>query len=285
MKISPVASPGHTVGAVGSGAADIRTITMSPNVTPGAHPAQVEELPRPLNNPDTNKQDGHEETRPLSPQFAALAKQRRALQQERQAFEREKAERAATSQGATVDLARLKAEPLSVLLESGVTYDQLTQAILADQNGNSSQLRQLEAKIKALEEGVDQKLTAREAQAERQVYAEMQREASQLATRAEFELVRESRSVPKVMDLIKQVWKTEGQVMDVHEAMTLVENELIKDALKLANLEKVRGQIMPVQPAQPQQRPMRTLTNRDTASVPLSAKQRAVAAFYGQLRK
>lgn len=287
MKISPLSANG--LGAVGAQApapAQTRTFKMNTNATPG----HLDELPSEGGEPSNPSPDGatSEVTQPLSPQFAALAKQRRALQvKEREIADREKAlQTQPTSAG--VDVARLKSDPLGVLLEAGVTYDQLTEAVLAHQDG-SSEISALKAKIEALEEGVDKKLSDRDQQTKQSVLAEMKREATQLAATGEdFELVRETRSIPHVMTLIEKTYDETGEVLDVREAMSLVEEELFKDAQKLANLKKVQAKFAP-QPAPvppPQShRQMRTLTNRDTAQVPMSAKQRALAAFNGTLRR
>jgi hypothetical protein len=228
-----------------------------------------------------------EATEPLSPQMAALAKQRRALQvKEREIAEREKALSASTTQADVVTKAQLKSDPLSVLLDSGVTYEQLTEAVLARQD--DTPIRSLEAKIKALEEGLDKKLSDRDAQTEQQVLAEMQKDATRLAAEGdEFELIRETRSIPVVMELIKQTYHKTGEVLDVTAAMKLVEDELVNDSLKVASYKKVQSQLAPAPIPQPQQqqRQMRTLTNRDTASIPLSPKQRALAAFNGTLKR
>ncbi len=261
---------------------------MNTNATPGYVPEDPS-LPIPDTEEPTEPAD--EATKPLSPQFAALAKQRRALQvKERELLDREKALTAQVpAQGTSVDLARLKSEPLSVLLEAGVTYEQLTEAILANQNGDSSQIRNLEAKIAALESGFDKKLTDRDSQQEQQVLAEMQREATSLVAEGDtFEMVRETRSVPDVMKLIERTYRDTGEVLDVREALQLVEDELLEESLKLARFQKVQSKLAPPAPPPPppnQHRQMRTLTNRDTASVPMSAKARALAAFNGTLKR
>jgi hypothetical protein len=229
-----------------------------------------------------------EETRPLSPQFAALAKQRRALQvKERELAEREKAMTGQAQPG--LDMAQLKANPLSVLEQAGVTYDQLTEAILANQNGITPEIvalkNELKAEIKAIKDGVDGQNT----QAEKQVLAEMQREATRLASAGdEYEMVRETRSIPDVMKLIERTYREQGEVLDVAEAMQLVEDELIKESMRIAQIKKVQSRLAPPPPPpQPQnnQRPTRTLTNRDTSRAVMSAKARAVAAFNGTLNK
>jgi hypothetical protein len=296
MKISPVAGPANSLGGVAAdvpsqptGDRDLRRLRLQTNYTPEGRGQPQAEVDERLTTPAPNEGEVVDEaSKPLSPQFAALAKQRRALQvKERELQEREKALSAKPStQEGQIDLARLKSEPLSVLLEAGVTYEQLTEAILADQNGNSSQLRALEAKIAALEEGVDKKLTDRE-QAQRQAaIAEMQREAQGLVAEGEdFELVRETRSLPKVINLIEKTYDETGEVMSVREALKLFEDELVERYSKLANLQKVQSKLAPQALTQRPAGQMRTLTARDTAVPPMSAKQRAIAAFNGTLRK
>ncbi len=262
---------------------------MTTNATPGTVPYQPAE-PAPLTKTDTDDtaEATVEATQPLSPQLAALAKQKRALQvKERELADREKAlgERSSTQEG-MIDLARLKSEPLRVLLESGVTYDQLTEAILADRDGGGPELQALKAEIAALKGDVDKRLTDRDTQSEQAVLAEMRKEATQLAAEGDnFELVRETGSIPQVMELIEKTYRSTGEVLDVSEAMQLVEDELIGESLKLAKLSKVQGRLQPEPPAlQAQQRP-RTLTNRDGAAPVMGRKERALLAFAGQLKK
>lgn len=224
-----------------------------------------------------------EATGPLSPQFAALAKQRRSLQvKERELAEREK-KLSNPGQG-SIALDRLKAEPLRVLLESGVTYEQLTEAILKDQS--NPEIRTLKDEFTSLKEGVNKQLTDRDQQAEQQVLQEMRREATNLvAQNDDFELIRGTESVPDVMQLIERTYRKTGEVLDVKEACQLVEDELFKETQKLAKLKKVQSQFAPVQQQLQPQRGFRTLTNRDTANAPMSAKQRALAAFRGELTR
>jgi hypothetical protein len=234
-----------------------------------------------------------EETKPLSPQFAALARQRRALQvKERDLQARERALESAPPKGAEELKARLKSEPLSVLQEAGVTYDQLTEALLNNQNGINPEVIKLREELKALKEGVDKTLTDRDAQAEAAALADMQRTAERLIeTGDEYEMVRETRSIPKVMELIKRTWKQDGEVLDPSEALRLVEEDLISETLKTAAIKKVKAKLAPPAPAvtppapkpQTQQQPvMRTLTNRDTSIAPLSRKERAMKAFWAK---
>lgn len=304
MKISPVLPPGAMVPSVNTGAeapqtmaAKIRTLKMNTNATPGRVEEPIpEEVPAAeLAIPDNNIDPATtvvEDTQPMSPQFAALAKQRRALQvKEREIAERERAlEEQSATQAGGISLDKLKSDPLGVLLEAGVTFEQLTDAVTSHiSSGSGSEIRALKEELRAIKEGVDKTLSERDARAEQQALAEMRREAEAIIAQGdEFELVRETGSIPQVMTLIERVYREAGEVLDVNEALTLVENELYKDSLKLAALKKVQSGLAPAQPApspQQPQRQMKTLTNRDTASVPLSRKARALAAFQGTLKK
>jgi hypothetical protein len=149
----------------------------------------------------------------------------------------------------------------------------------------NSEVNSLKAEIEALRLGIDQKFTEKDAAAEQQVLKEMKRQAEELVRSDDnFEAVRETRSIPHVMNLIERTYRETGDVLEVSEALRLVETELINEHQKLARLKKL--QVQQIQQA-PQQRAqgMRTLTNRDTASVPMSAKARALAAFYGTLKR
>lgn len=268
-----------------------RRIKMKTNASPEQYIPPTDPAAQSV-TPDATEQVAEvtEDTKPLSPQFAALAKQKRALQTERAAFDAEKLAFEAQKNGPNPDseiMANLKSNPLKTLLDAGVTYEQLTEQILAEQS--NPDIQALRQEIKTLKDGFESKLSDRDTQAEKQVLAEMEREADGLIAQGdEFELVRETGSKDQAMELIKRTYKTTGEILDVSEALGLIENELITESLKLANLKKVQTKLTPTAPMQTQMAPskqMRTLTSRDGSSVPLSAKQRAIAAFHGQLRK
>jgi hypothetical protein len=292
VKMSPSDTPVDE--KVEKSQANIRTIKMKTNVSPDRFDATEVTQQVDSAKPDVTEQTNAviEDTKPLSPQAAALAKARRALQvKERELADREKALESKTT-GSSEDLvARLKSQPLSVLQEHGVTYDQLTEAILADSSGLNPAIQELKAEIKALKEGVDKNLSERDSQAEQQVLRQIRKEAEQLAREGDtFELVREERAVPDVIRLIHETYKKHGEVLDTSEAMQLVEDELLKDNLRRANFKKIQSKLTPSQPQQqaPQaqrQNQIRTLTNRDSSTVPLSRRERALLAFQGNLKR
>jgi hypothetical protein len=261
-----------------------------------AGPAQAE-----IPTPDTVEQalpvetGTVEETKQISPQFAALAKMKRSLQvKERELAQREEALKTQAPNGEEfLSKAELKANPLKIF-ETGVTYDQLTEAILNNQNQiDPAKLRQ-EIKDELKKEFASE-FSTRDQQAEQQVLGELRRDALALTAQGEqYEAIRQARAQDDVVELIHRTWKSTGEVMDVQTAAELVENQLIDEALPFAKIKKLQSRLNPqettAQTPVPQgnQRPMKTLTNRDgSASTLLNAdrRTRALAAWTGQLKR
>ncbi len=270
-----------------------RRIKMRTNVSPNRFDAQAAEPVAAATDSTTSDTSGQtnaaaESTQPLSPQFAALARQRRALQvKERELAEREaKVSQPAATGDDVISKADLIANPLKIF-EAGLTYDQLTEAILQSQSGITPEIKALKEELRGVKEDFNKTLSDRDTQAEKQVLAEMKREAQGLVQSGDdYEMVRETGSLPHVMDLIHRTYKTTGEVLDVQEALNLVETDLITETLKVANLKKVQSRLSPVQtPPQSQGKQMRTLTNRDGTGIPMDRKARAIAAMNGTLRK
>jgi len=230
-----------------------------------------------------------ESTQPLSPQLAELAKERRALQVMKRELEIEKANLAKPPEKSEdlVSKADLISNPLKIF-DLGLTYDQLTEAILANQSGVTPEIKALKEELKRVKDDVTKTLSDRDTQAEQQVLAEMRKEAEGLVKEGDaYEMVRETKSLPHVMDLIYQTYKKTGEVLSVNEALDLVETDLITETLKVARLKKVQSKIAPepVQAPQSKGNQMKTLTSRDGSGIPLDRRARAIAAMNGQLRK
>jgi len=238
-------------------------------------------------------------TKPLSPQYAALAKAKRALQvKERELLAREEALKSApTTQSAeSLDAykAKLKESPLRMLLNEGVTYDQLTEELLSEGSTPTAAVSKLEMKLKELEERLENQtktLKDGEEATEKQVFDQMGRDLDRLIAEGDdYQMVREAGYAPKVLELIKKTWQTKREVLDVAEAARLVEDKLLEQSLRFAKIPKVQSKLTPAQIQSQQaaaqgastQKIMRTLTNKDGASVPMSARERAIAAFYGR---
>ncbi len=237
-----------------------------------------------------------EETRPLSPLSVQFAKAKRALQvKERELAEREAKLNSQGVQTTNEDLmAKLKASPLSFLQEAGVTYDDLTQAILS--SPQSPELMQLKNEMKALKDELTQQFTSRDKQAEEQVLSEMRREADALSREGDaYQFIREASMQQDVIDGMYEHYKATGTVPDLVETMNKLEERLVENALKAAQIAKVKARLNPEasleqteiqQPAQAPVNQVRTLTARHNARPTASdRKARAMAAFSGTLKR
>jgi hypothetical protein len=119
----------------------------------------------------------------------------------------------------------------------------------------------------------------------------MRREADRLvAEGSDFELVRAAGYANKAIELIDRIYtESNGEkILDVHEALEQIENELLNDNLKFAKLEKIRSHLgneahLPTTQTT-QSSGMRTLTNRDGARPVMDKRSRALAAALGQLK-
>jgi len=244
------------------------------------------------NNPETHSNEATQEveTKPLSPQFAALAKAKRALQLERAQLEKEKAElgvKPSFNPEEFISKADLKSKPLSVLTEAGVTYDQLTEALL-NGSGPNPEVLALKAELKALKEEITGQLSERDKLAEQQVLNQIDRDiASEVASSETYAAIRQAKAQADVRELIHRTWQKSNEILDVKEACDLVEKQIREEALPFVDLLRPQQQAQPqAQPVQkPQTKVMKTLTNRDGAAPVTDRRSRALAAFYGQLKR
>lgn len=258
-----------------------RPLENSDDIPDNSDPSLTAETQSAMPDPSVETPVVTEETKPLGTQFAALAKQRRVLQQEKDVLARERAEFESQRKDAGGEdwKAQLKLDPLRRLEEAGVSYDELTNAIL---NGQSNpEIALLKAEIKALREGVDKNFSERDTQAEQQVVAEIKREAATLvATGDDFKYTRAMRKSADAARLVHENWKKTGEVMDTLEALTLIEAECKKDYEALSSQLTPAEKIQQQQQAQVPQQGMKTLTNRDGARPPaLDKRSRALNAW------
>jgi hypothetical protein len=134
-----------------------------------------------------NEQATVEATQPLSPQFAALAKEKRAAQllkaEAQKLMEQAKSMQAGAAD--SIPLSRLKSETLKVLQEQGALtpefYNAMTEHLMGNQGGINPEIQALKEEIAALKKGVDETFITKEGQAEEAALTEMLYEAENLA--------------------------------------------------------------------------------------------------------
>lgn len=279
---------------------------------------EAEEETLETTSPEVTEPAKPQEDPALSRQFAQLARQERALrakaqQQEQTLRTREAAlaaREAALAEQPKTDMSRylsrdtLKQDPLSALTEAGVSYEELTQQIISQQPVDprlQNTIRRLEDKIQKMET---------EAQEAKKSYADNQTQAYQAAvkqisidvknlveTDPNFEAIKATRSAKDVVELITKTYDKDGILLTVEEAAQQVEDYLVEEGAKIAQIEKIKRKIQASRPnvsdksaqalaekAVTQSQPMKTLTNATSSTRQLSAKERAILAFKGELK-
>lgn len=222
----------------------------------------------------------------------AVAAQRQAMKAERDAWATEKQRQQQESTLA----ARLKQDWLAVLTEQGVPYDDIVAKLVGQEppKPEEAAVNALKAKIKALEDAQAQQAKNAEeqqTQAYKQAVQQISKDVSLLVDgNPEFSLIAESNSQQAVVELIEQTFKQTGVVLSNEEAAREVENYLEAESFKVTQYKKIQEKLLkaaaPAQTpaAKPQQtQQMKTLTRQVQApSKPLSARDRAIAAFRGE---
>lgn len=254
---------------------------------------------------------------PLSSQYAILARREKALrakqQQQDQSYKaREEALKAREAAVAAKDQeyqtgyipkSQLQQKTLQTLLEAGVSYDDITSQLLNQQPADprtEAHISRLEAKLAALEQANETSQAQQKTQQQAaydQAVKQIKTDTKQLVfTDPNFEMIKATNSVNDVVELIEKTYAEDGILLSVEEAAQQVEDYLIEESLKLAKIEKFKKRLGAVAPTQvpkqvqtpaPQQKTqpqMKTLTNATSSSRQLSAKERAILAFKGELK-
>lgn len=262
-----------------------------------------------------------EEQKPVDPalsrQFAILARQEKALRAKQQAQDQafkakeaaltaREAELASKGQFDTskyVDRQRLKTDTLGVLAEEGLSYDELTQQILNQQPRDprveaqlarqAEMIDKLNAKLEAQEKG---SVAAQEAQYKTAVETIRTDVKNLVKTDTSFEAIRATNSINDVVELIEKTWAQDGVLLTNEEAAQMVEDHLTEQLTKYSRIDKIQKRLnanastsqkaasaqTPAAVAPKQQQPMKTLTNANSSTRQLSARERALLAFKGE---
>lgn len=233
---------------------------------------------------------------------AYLKKERHLSQMRKEIKQREDAIAAKENQYKQqyIDKQRLTTDPLGTLIDNGITYDQLTQMLLNQPNSVDPTIRAIRSQIEQIQ--------ANQAQASKNAEAATQAQYDQalnqirtdvkslVGTGPEYEGIKTLGMHEAVVDLIVQTFNDEGYVMDLADAASRVENRLVEDNTKLAQLPKVKAKWQP-QTETPaatgpntQRQPMKTLTNAVNSQTPKRSTdkervQRAILAFQGKLNQ
>jgi hypothetical protein len=254
-----------------------------------------------------------------SKQWAQLARQERALrakaQQQQAEFKAKEAAIAAREAALTakdqeykqgyISRDRLKQDTLAALAEADVSYDELTQQIVSQQPKDprlEAHISRLEAKISQLEAANETSKTSQAEQAQ-QAYQSAIKQITRDATRLvesdpqTYEAISKTNSVSDVVEYIEKKYAETGEIVSVAEAAQKIEDYLVNEGVNtFSRIDKIKKRILqasetPVKPdvktqatetqTQPQ---MKTLTNAASSTRQLSARERALLAFKGELK-
>ena len=261
----------------------------------------IEEAPKATEATDESRE-------PLSAHYARLARREKELRAEAQKLQRDREAMKAAQEAAKpadVDTSKfvsredLLKDPFSVLNELGLTYDQLTNSALNQPKPEELRIQKLEQELRnelrAVREAQDK--ASRDAsdmqtRSYQQAVDQIRNEAKSLVTSdpSAFEAISATNSINDVVELIETTFKEEGVLMSVEDAAKAVEDYLVEEAMKFAKMKKIQNRLSPAAPvkaaavAPAANKDLRTLTNNVSSSRPLSAKERAILAFKGELK-
>jgi hypothetical protein len=257
----------------------------------------------------------------IARQFAQIARQERALrakvQQQDQALKAREAQLAAREaelQAKQPDLSKyipreqVKAEVFDLIEKGEVTYDEITQRLMNPAQRDprmEATLQKMQAKIQELEaknEAANKNYVENQTQAYQAAVKQIRSDVNQLVyTDPNFETIKATGSAKDVVELITQTYDKDGILLSVEDAAQQVEDYLTEEALKLTRIEKIQKKLQQnarlatassSQTKSPQQSSnsgqtqpgMKTLTNASTSTRKLSARERALLAFRGELK-
>lgn len=196
----------------------------------------------------------------------------------------------------------LQRDALGTLESEGLaTYDDITQRAITRQPTDPLVMRTittLQDQVKQLETKLQQAQDNQTRSQQDSVQAAMKQieiDVTKLVrNNPDFELIDKQNRVKSVVKLIKDTYDNNGEVLDAEEAAQLYEQELLDRALNsYKNISKIQKRVseasanasVPQKTQTLTQQPqMKTLTNAASASRKLSAKERAILAFKGELK-
>lgn len=222
-----------------------------------------------------------------------LLQERRRLQQEKEELKQYDPWREAAQLAQT--------DKLKALQKLGITYDELTNQYLGQQNWTPEQIAAHKAQEVA--EQKYKEFEQRQLEQTRQVQQQQYNQAIQQITADVKTIAETSQNYPLVKTLgayenvtkrIEDTFHQTGRIMSTEEALRAEEQEMEEVAYELAQVEKIRNRFLSTQnmPRQPQSaiQQTQTLTHKQTTATPrnrpLTAEEkrlRAIDIFYGRV--
>lgn len=192
--------------------------------------------------------------------------------------------------------ARLSEDLLGTLQEFGFDQNALTQYLLNPPTPLSPEMKQMREELKQLKAQREGDLKAQEEQrtsAYQKAVEQVRNDVQSLIDSDErFETVKAMSAHEAVTELIVQTHQKTQRLLPYEEAAQKVEDYLLNESVRVANLKSVKAKLTPQDPTPPQSgsTPPRTLTNRQEttpARTRLTDKQRidnAIAVAEGRAK-
>lgn len=191
----------------------------------------------------------------------------------------------------------LKSNPYAALTESGLNEEELMSMIMNPPNQTDLKIKGLESKIESLMKSLEE----RDSKAQESTTAAYQKALDGIRSDAkdlveaseEFEVIKASGEdgIEAVVRYIEDEFKKSGKQIPVDKAAQHIEEQFLEHAMKFASLNKIKqrslGEVTQQEPGKQQGlNQTKTLTHQNTNSTakPLSARERAIAAFKGELK-
>lgn len=242
------------------------------------------------------------EQQPVNPEMDVFAKKEKQYRRMQQQLAQEKQALEAKMRQYETDYmpkSRFNEDPLGALNELGFDSNKLTELLMNAPSYNDPAVKALRAELQSLKDMQSKAQKAAEEQASKQ-YEQAKKQISNevkmlVDSNEEFETIKSANMHDAVVELIEQTFQSEGYLMDVSEAAREVENHLVEEAYKMAQLKKVQSRLAPKAPEQipaaasrPGQPAIKTLNNNLPSqpakrSSEKERRERALAAFKGQL--
>ncbi len=244
------------------------------------------------------------ETNDLSTKFAHLARKTKQFREEQRKFQVERdawKSKESQYQEATSLAERLAKDPIGVITERGVSKDQLASLLLNSENPQEAnhifQIQQENKELRAQIEKINKRFEDNESGAYQQALNQIKADTKILinSDASNYEMITRAGDdgIEAVTALIKVMYEEDQVLMSVQEAAEQVEQELLERSISLASAKKVQAKLAPAPAVEPtkqqtipgKSQPTRTLNSQavQATSKPLSAKERAILAFKGQL--
>lgn len=282
-------------------------------------PSAMPRPPAPIQAPESKQPDidktalpSGEQALPAEPKvdnpadlrFAQMARREKQLrqyvkstQEKEQALKAQEAEIAHLRSLKT----RAKEKPLEALQEMGISYEDLTKALIESPTPENMELRKLQAEIKAIKDSQAQQAEeykkAKEQEYDQAVKIVKNEVKLLVDGNDEFQMIDKTGAHESVVDYIKKTLEATDEWLDVRVAAKEVEEYLLEQAELVAKLpsvqKRLQPQVAPV-PEDPNQKqaiqkptPSPTLTNAVATQTgkTLTARERAILAFEGRLQK